>query len=168
MNKGKVLPRKLKFIITWMLYYSHALKQQEHFIWKQNKYILWESFFTFKKKFKECRAYTKFYSMMSHWEPEGRYNHRLCTAIVSFWFSMKYCWAFLGAVVAQWIRPQTTKTISDTIPTNRDFNPLTGDASYALYTHKLLNVHVPVGSFFRICIEYIKHVQNVIRSWLEW
>ena len=45
--------------------------------------------------------------------------------------------------------------------THKPFNPLTGDGSYALYTQLFLNV--PAGSFFRICIEYIKHVQNVIR-----
>ena len=31
-------------------------------------------------------------SMMFHWEPEGRYHHRLCTGIVPFWFSMQSHW----------------------------------------------------------------------------
>ena len=39
---------------------------------------------------------------------------------------------------------------------NTWFYPLTGDASYPLYT------------IFKICIEYIKHVQKLIRSWLAW
>ena len=32
------------------------------------------------------------YSKMFHWEPEGCYHHRLCTAIVPFWFSMEHLW----------------------------------------------------------------------------
>ena len=27
-----------------------------------------------------------------HWEPEGRYRHRLCTMIAAFWFSMEHHW----------------------------------------------------------------------------
>ena len=30
------------------------------------------------------------------WEPEGRYCHRLCTAIAPFWFSMKHLWTAIA------------------------------------------------------------------------
>ena len=30
--------------------------------------------------------------MMFHWEPEGRYCHRLCTVIAPFWFSTEHRW----------------------------------------------------------------------------
>ena len=29
------------------------------------------------------------------WEPEGRYHHRLCTAIVAFWFSTEHPWIMI-------------------------------------------------------------------------
>ena len=32
---------------------------------------------------------------MFSWEPEGRYCHRLCTAIAPFWFSMVHCWIMI-------------------------------------------------------------------------
>ena len=34
-------------------------------------------------------------STMFHWEPEGRYCHKLCQAIAPFWFSMEYRWTAL-------------------------------------------------------------------------
>ena len=34
------------------------------------------------------------------WEPEGRYCHRLCTAIATFWFSMEHLWA---AITPFWL-----------------------------------------------------------------
>ena len=39
-------------------------------------------------------------SKMFCWEPEGRYCHWLCTAIVSFWFSMEHLWA---AITPFWL-----------------------------------------------------------------
>ena len=30
------------------------------------------------------------------WEPEGRYCHRLCTAIAAFWFSTEHLWILLA------------------------------------------------------------------------
>ena len=35
------------------------------------------------------------YPKMFRWEPEGRYRHRLCTAIAPFWFSMDYLWILI-------------------------------------------------------------------------
>ena len=37
---------------------------------------------------------------MFHWEPEGRYWHRLCTAIAPFWFSAEHLWS---AVTPFWL-----------------------------------------------------------------
>ena len=39
-------------------------------------------------------------SKMFHWEPGGRYHHRLCTAIVAFWFSMEHLWI---AIMPFWL-----------------------------------------------------------------
>ena len=36
----------------------------------------------------------------SHWEPEGRYCHRLCTAIAPFWFSAEHRWS---AITPFWL-----------------------------------------------------------------
>ena len=32
---------------------------------------------------------------MFRWKPEGRYRHRLCTAILPFWFSTEHLWTSL-------------------------------------------------------------------------
>ena len=32
---------------------------------------------------------------MFRWEPEGRYRHRLCTAIAPFWFSTEHLWILI-------------------------------------------------------------------------
>ena len=36
------------------------------------------------------------YSKMFRWEPEGRYHHRLCTAIAPFWFSTEHVWLVIA------------------------------------------------------------------------
>ena len=33
---------------------------------------------------------------MFHWEPEGRYRHRHCTAIAPFWFSTEHLWIVIA------------------------------------------------------------------------
>ena len=35
------------------------------------------------------------YSKMFHWEPEGRYHHRLCIVIAPFWFWREHLWIFI-------------------------------------------------------------------------
>ena len=35
------------------------------------------------------------YSKMFHWEPEGCYHRRLCTAIAPVWFSMEHLWILI-------------------------------------------------------------------------
>ena len=39
-------------------------------------------------------------SRMFRSEPEGRYRHRLCTAIAPFWFSTEHLWTSLNALLA--------------------------------------------------------------------
>ena len=39
-------------------------------------------------------------SMMFLWEPEGHYCHRLCAAIVPFWFSTEHHWMVITPLLA--------------------------------------------------------------------
>ena len=39
---------------------------------------------------------------MFHWESEGRYRHRLCTAIVPFWFLTEHLWTSFNCNNAPW------------------------------------------------------------------
>ena len=42
---------------------------------------------------------------MFHWEPEGCYHHRLCTAIVPIWFPMEHLWT---ALTPFWLSSEDT------------------------------------------------------------
>ena len=54
---------------------------------------------------------------MFRWDPEGRFCHRLCTAIAPFWFSMEYLWTslmpfWLSTDDISWSWPQPVKALN--------------------------------------------------------
>ena len=84
-----------------------------------------------------------------HTYTHTHHTYMLCANLGTFYFlapnlSGDVCVGCLTLKIV--ILIHSPGTISDTIHTNRDFNPLAGDASYALYTQLLFNV--PAGSFF--------------------
>ena len=62
------------------------------------------------------------YSKMFHWEP-GRYHHRLCTVIGSFWFSTEHLWLL---IVPFWLSTDNMSFLGDVMRCTRQFQILLG------------------------------------------